>query len=1507
MQLKTCLVYKFVFLLFNIRFSSLEQTNKLDCADENCTVPIGRGKAEVTISRNMEGFLSMKPGEEAQIFGVFGKELFLIETNDENDKRRGFVPQRLFRELRLKKKGLVKSNVTALQRPRLSQMKSNEVKDETEKQVEEILEQKKVEVVDQTASNESDVPEEQIVEGRTAAGQLVIGKVTPKPNLELQSENEETEEDEEDENDVDGEEDGDDETNTEEEETDSTETPEPSLIENIAKFFTGSDDDDTENKEESETKSEANETENESLNSESITVETANLVQNDTIQDPPSDSSNPSENIDKVSQDSTKVEQSNDLKLETPSKIIETTTPIPDLNEIEQPPVDELILTTPTPPPKEEEQTQKVEETKSEPELLKNNETVSDPVTNSTEPDMGTPEFKPIPDENMIESNLSAEEPKIQEIVSQETAKSKDTVSKIPITPPPPLLGLMKNKVIKENVQKKDDAGQEEKKDSVEKPVKEESLELNSKPASVVTEAPLKEEIKPIVDTPIEEKLSESEITPQNSEEVKNEPVEPKNSEEAKEETKPETETNKIENPTQNEKSSNEESKPEIEINEVKSPESTQEELKPEEKTEEKQEEIPKSTVGESKIESPLEESSFKLDIDTYGNPQPSLKPVEQLEVSTEANVKIDNKLDLEDNKSKTVKLEPVDEKPSQEPSEPTINENKPETVTTQPESHHHFHYHPNYNHDANEKHDHNHDHDHHSKEKDNDFQKKREAIKSLLESEAPKHGSEIDSSETKEPGKTKQGIPSVVEVKRNGKVVTPKDADQTRDESNPHSGEYCEASGGSCPAESGTFSNLFNMFGLDFLLHNDYLIVFAQKAVEMVDLIIYLSVTAAAVTFFLLMHSCVKRCTKESPLLERINLLERSLMTSVKENATIKNELAETKGKLHQIEDNSFGSNEMVRDLRQNLDDSEHIRYQLQQQVNILEQELQKSAEAGTELNKMLSDLLNSQTGSESILQSVEQLQKQLDEQQLTIESMTEALSSKSRENSELQVQLSEISSKLGHEVKSLKARNDDVELEKVCIENELKNLKKTFDEKIDAIEKSKLEEIERIKQKLARKEKETLELHQKYRTSEAKIQALNEMINENKTNGGDAVDFSDSIDAKAELILVTKERDTLKEQLNSEMNSKKSMESYVKSVGEEIQNLKKEFSVAEKEKLEAQTRLDVLSTYFRQKESELQRELSMKEALWMQQQGETTTTVERVKSMQEEIQQLKSQNDSLKAEILAQDTAYKAQTVTLENKAHEAWLNARQSERKVEELRQEATILRRRLTTMAELQPGSANNSINTSTNIVDGASGMPSLNSVPSPLRVESPNSPLMIPGIPPPPFLPGQYMPPHGPLPAGLPGVPPLPFIPPPIGQAPLGRLISPPPPNRGAYSPSLIDDRDRYSPDSRYNDDYSVISTRYDTETDFSPPPSPPKYSRNTSSGYSRQNGSKAYSPTSPQMNGRHNNSSSNRNKSNKGTNLSDSSSSSSSECGFNSSGSQDSIVGSGSRKGHGKI
>lgn len=121
-------------------------------------------------------------------------------------------------------------------------------------------------------------------------------------------------------------------------------------------------------------------------------------------------------------------------------------------------------------------------------------------------------------------------------------------------------------------------------------------------------------------------------------------------------------------------------------------------------------------------------------------------------------------------------------------------------------------------------------------------------------------------------------------------------------------------------------------------------------------------------------------------------------------------------------------------------------------------------------------------------------------------------------------------------------------------------------------------------------------------------------------------------------------------------------------------------------------------------------------------------------------------------------------------------------------------------------------------------DGFPGMinDTMNSLPSPIRVESPNNANALPPAPMmmPPFLPQGFMPGAPP-----PFLPPPPFMPPPGEMAPpLGRLMSPPPKrftprdDRDRYSPRS---RGRYSPDSRY-DDY----TAFETETDYSPPPSP---------------------------------------------------------------------------------
>lgn len=107
--------------------------------------------------------------------------------------------------------------------------------------------------------------------------------------------------------------------------------------------------------------------------------------------------------------------------------------------------------------------------------------------------------------------------------------------------------------------------------------------------------------------------------------------------------------------------------------------------------------------------------------------------------------------------------------------------------------------------------------------------------------------------------------------------------------------------------------------------------------------------------------------------------------MAAVKENDMLKGDVLVTRQKLMSIEDNSFGSNDMVIALKQELESTEQIKNEYAEKIASLEKELEAAAEDGLELNRMVSELLNNQTGSESIISSVEDLQQQLNEQQGT------------------------------------------------------------------------------------------------------------------------------------------------------------------------------------------------------------------------------------------------------------------------------------------------------------------------------------------------------------------------------------------------------------------------------------------------------------------------------------------------------------------------------------------
>ncbi|XP_049281290.1 transport and Golgi organization protein 1 isoform X2 [Anopheles funestus] len=674
-------------------------------------------------------------------------------------------------------------------------------------------------------------------------------------------------------------------------------------------------------------------------------------------------------------------------------------------------------------------------------------------------------------------------------------------------------------------------------------------------------------------------------------------------------------------------------------------------------------------------------------------------------------------------------------------------------------------------------------------------------------------------------PPPTAPHVPPSIKQSNGGSDYNPMDRDVHNNEKEPEQPQHM--------APDDRTEHLQDVFGGEKQeqLTGDYIEVFVQEALKLSDLILMLAITSFTLLVFSLGHYLINKNRREKPLIYKLNMIERDLMTSYKESALLKAELQETKHKLTSIENNSFGSNDMVIALKAELEAAEQAKLELQDQIAGLEKELENAAEAGLELNKMVAELLN-QNGSDSIALSVEELQRQLNEQQQTILSMNASLAEKSRENSELQIAIGNQTGKFNERLEELEKARTELTDRRKQLEEEVASLQSEQRTKVDSMRKETGAEIDRLTKELKTAQSKADESRKALVAMEAKCEALEECIKEVKSDGGNTgKGMIDSIELKAQIALLTKEKVNMQDKLQGEIIARQLVEDHMKMVNEEISTLKREYGKAEKDKLEAETRLEVLSSYFKDKETQLQKELSVKEAMWMQQQGETTTTVEKIRHMQDEIQQLKSQNDKLRAEIEAQATAHKAQYTTLETRSHDAWLTARQAERRLEEARSESSALRRKLTALGDISASS------------DGMVNLPNASitqtdlglTAPSPIRVESPNAPQLLGVLPPPPFMP-PFMP--GPPPPFMP-----PFMPPPHGPGemrppPLGRLMSPPPPPNNRYSPNnIIDardryspDRGRYSPDSRY--DYSVMST-YETENDFSPPPSPPHHTRHS--------------------------------------------------------------------------
>ncbi|BFF95118.1 transport and Golgi organization protein 1 [Drosophila madeirensis] len=635
----------------------------------------------------------------------------------------------------------------------------------------------------------------------------------------------------------------------------------------------------------------------------------------------------------------------------------------------------------------------------------------------------------------------------------------------------------------------------------------------------------------------------------------------------------------------------------------------------------------------------------------------------------------------------------------------------------------------------------------------------------------------------------------------------------------------------------------------------DNFVEVLAAKLVDHSQLLLCVVIAAASSLFFSFGYYCFCNSSQEGALLSKLNHLERSLLTSHKENLIIKNDLMTTRTKLASIEDNSFGSNDMVAALKKQLEIELYEKGKLQEQVSGLERDLDKAAEAGLELNTMLSDVLGNQNGNEAIMLTADELQRQINDQRMIIEDINSSLAEKSRENSELQYAYTESTARLSSELKALQEDNYELDMEKSKLKTRLEDIQAENEQELAKALEARNYEMQRLQNQILDLTTKWEREHSDLQTSLAKIEALEDCLKAVKKDANLNVhELISSAKTRGELNAAQKKFSDLQSKLEQEQVHKGRLESQLKQSNADVEQLKQDFNQAERDKLEAQTRLEVLSGYFREKENELKTELSLQETKWLQHQGENSSTVETQTLMKNEIQTLKSQNDELRAEIEAQIASHKAQMGTLENRAHESWLAARQSERRCEEALAEAAGLRRKLTTMAAGGDPATGESISS-----NGGDSKATTAPSPLPLPLPLPGSPLL--NMPNPlPFLAAPFSP--------FMGLPP-PFLPPAAAGGarppPLGRMRSPPPAASGSRG-HRDRDRERYSDYSDY-DDYdddeeddrrrrhsgswgrgrrdsysrdsprtyrslspseSRYNYRHDTETDYSPPPSPPR-------------------------------------------------------------------------------
>lgn len=412
----------------------------------------------------------------------------------------------------------------------------------------------------------------------------------------------------------------------------------------------------------------------------------------------------------------------------------------------------------------------------------------------------------------------------------------------------------------------------------------------------------------------------------------------------------------------------------------------------------------------------------------------------------------------------------------------------------------------------------------------------------------------------------------------------------------------------------------------------------------------------------------------KASSLAGNMSILEQRLFTLETERQVLSEQLAQTKAQADRGGRTLSQHERELDTLREEVQNQEEELQQLRTRLSEQTQKLEANQVALAVAQKTLLEREAEASERSAALASLErQLSEVCAERDLWREQATE---SQAQERS-LQQSLSDAtdtSDRLWSELEALKHRQE------------------TLCEEVSASNQEATEMAEKLQQKDARIQVlelslAQLEVLQKHRTTsqgEAETEADEEGAMKARLQ-----ELLDAAQARHERDQVEERRQQLQVQLNELQEQLHTQQVRVESLEKELEKSAAAKAEAERHSTEAQTKLDVLSNYFKDRELQLQKEVGTQEVERRLRETEASTATQQLTLLEQQCQSYRSQLSSLRQEMELSERNYKNQVADQEKRAHENWLAARAAERKLEEANRDRTALRQRLTLLErELQ---------------------------------------------------------------------------------------------------------------------------------------------------------------------------------------------------------------------------